>query len=65
MFQQENKNLLMDYWWYGSTGIIIKAAKNCVNRNCWIKQKIIVSKDFDHTLKIFENMDTTYSVLDK
>lgn len=63
--KQENKELFE--WTIGGmglTGIIIKAAIKLRRiETCWIKQKIIVSKDFDHTLKIFENnMDATYSV---
>ena len=63
--KQENKELFE--WTIGGmglTGIIIKAAIKLRRiETCWIKQKIVVSKDFDHTLKIFEkNMDATYSV---
>tara|TARA_Y100001935_G_scaffold167362_1_gene137856 strand:- start:3040 stop:4383 length:1344 start_codon:yes stop_codon:yes gene_type:complete len=48
----------------GLTGIIIRAAiKLRPIKTSWIKQKTLVAKDIDQTLKIFENnMNATYSV---
>ncbi len=48
----------------GLTGVIIRAAiKLRPIKTSWIKQKILVAKNIDQTLEIFEsNMNATYSV---
>jgi hypothetical protein len=48
----------------GLTGIIIRASIKLRSiETCWIKQKILTSKNLDQTLDIFENsMKSTYSV---